>query len=361
MVYKLSSLPSQSGVQELLREFVRSDSIYILLLIANMQEASREMVNHIRIMVEEAESQSTHRNKLFLLLLHFPPAKFFDACYPSLFLQGWDHYYLDTIAHSALPGMVDIHDWFRQCCFPMDTAPSSEQDSLIQALQGMLNEAIPVLSSRVFFGVQCEGSFNRPMSGSERSKALKELLFEKRVGHVLCERFRSYWKPAVMAEYLERAAVFTKNRESTLNITDHIQTVFNGLFFDFLVYLVSRINEDFNLDILFDEECSPPVQELFLSLLHVFPLPRLGQLKVLSSNPPIAIRLQHHVPQFPFFRMVCEGVEQLVEQGWEEANKQLDILQEEAESMPHKRSTVFGALQSIVEKRLEEITRVSIC
>ena len=36
--------------------------------------------------------------KLFFLLLHFPATMFYDPCYPSLFLCGWDHYYLDTIA-----------------------------------------------------------------------------------------------------------------------------------------------------------------------------------------------------------------------------------------------------------------------
>lgn len=85
-----------------------------------LQEASRDMINHLRVMIEEAESQASISNKLFVVLLHFPPAMFFDACYPSLFLRGWSHYYLDSIGHSPIlhPGTLDIEEWFQRCCFP---------------------------------------------------------------------------------------------------------------------------------------------------------------------------------------------------------------------------------------------------
>ena len=79
------------------------------------------MVNHLRVMIEEAEAQSppTSTSKLFVLLLHFPPAMFFDACYPTLFLRGWNHYYLDTIGHESVlhHGQLDIKEWFERCCF----------------------------------------------------------------------------------------------------------------------------------------------------------------------------------------------------------------------------------------------------
>lgn len=79
------------------------------------------MINHLRVMIEEAETQAPPiSNKLFVVLLHFPPAMFFDACYPSLFLRGWSHYYLDSIGHSPIlhPGTLDIEEWFQRCCFP---------------------------------------------------------------------------------------------------------------------------------------------------------------------------------------------------------------------------------------------------
>ena len=329
----------------------------VCLLVVNMQETSRQVVNHLRIMIEEAEMLSPQQTKLFVMLLHFPLAQIFDHCYPSLYLKGWDHYYLDTVAHSEVPGMVDIREWLWQCCFPTQIPLPSEKDSVMVALKDILLKAISILSSRVFFGSSQDGSFNRPMNGSQRSKALKELFFEKGVGRVLCERFRSYWKPAVMTEYLERAARFTEDHESMLNITDSVQTMFMSLFFDFLVCMLSQINEEFNIDILFDSDCTPAVQELFLDILRVIPLPKLSQLQILSTSIPAPT--QDHSPKFPFFKVVCEAVERIVEHSH---NKTNELLPRETDNTPlhiHDFSAIYNKLQEDVEETINE--RIKVC
>ena len=358
------------------------------LLVVNMQETPQQVVNHLRIMIEEAELFSTQHTKLFVMLLHFPPAQFFDHCYPSLFLKGWDHYYLDTVAHSAGKGVIDIQNWLWRCCFPKE---ASEDHSLVVALKDILPEAIPVLYSRVFFGSNKQGSFNKPMNGSQRSKALEELLFRKGVGQILCEKFCSYWKPAVMTKYLERAAMFTKDNESTLNITDSIQIVFKGLFFDFLVYMLSQINDDCNFDVLFDSnwkesdskdseseksdnkhlddkdsdskdsDITLAVQGLFLDILQTFSLPKLSQLQFLSTS--LLVPTCVHSPKFPFFKMVCEAVEGIVKQSHDKTNVHLDLFQEETESTDSfnipSHYDVCNVLQQVVKKRIKEKVEVS--
>ena len=335
MVCKLSNVPSQSHVLELLRTFVHSETAEVLLLVVNMQEIKQQVVNHIRIMIEEEEThllkeeaqslRESRKPKLFLLLLHFPPSKFGSACYPSLFLRGWDHCYLDTIAHSAVKGVIDIRFWFWDCCFPQETPLLPEDDPLVIALKEILNEAVPILASRVFFGLVRDGHFNTNMSGSKRTKILKTLLFDKGVGDVLCEKFRTYWKPSVMSEYLEKAVVFTRSQDSTLNITDSIQTTFKSLFFDFLVYMISRINEDCNIDVLFSPNSSPAVQELFLNIVRVFQIPKLSELKMRSAHLQIGKKASY-LPQFPFFKTVSGEVERLVEDSREEANTQINLV-----------------------------------
>ena len=346
----------------------------VCLLVVNMQETPRQVVNHLRIMIEEAELFSTQHTKLFVMLLHFPPAQFFDHCYPSLFLKGWDHYYLDTVAHSAGKGVIDIQNWLWRCCFPKE---ASEDHSLVVALKDILPEAIPVLYSRVFFGSNKQGSFNKPMNGFQRSKALEELLFRKGVGQILCEKFCSYWKPAVMTKYLERAAIFTKDNESTLNITDSIQIVFKGLFFDFLVYMLSQINDGCNIDVLFNSDCKDSdskdsdrkdsditlaVQGLFLDILQTFSLPKLSQLQFLSTSllPPTNV----HSPKFPFFKVVCEAVEGIVKQSHDKTNVHLDLFQEkETESTDSfhipGHYDVCNVLQQVVKKRIKEKVEVN--
>ena len=340
-----------------------------------MQETSRQVVNHLRIMIEEAELLSTQQAKLFVMLLHFPPALFFDHCYPSLFLRGWDHYYLDTVAHSADKGVIDIKNWFKWCCFPKE---ASANESLVATLNDiLLPEAIPVLYSRVFFGSNKQGSFNKPMNGSQRTKALKELLFKKGVGQILCEMYCSYWKPAVMTKYLERAAMFTKDNESTLNITDSIQIVFKGLFFDFLAYMLSQINDGCNIDVLFNSDCKDSdskhseskgsdstlaIQELFLDILQTFSLPKLSRLQFLSTSLPAST--PDHSPKFPFFKVVYEAVERIVKQSHDKINAPPDLFQkEETESMDSFHIRDYNDVCKVfqeVKKRIEDKMEVSI-
>lgn len=332
---KLSSLQSQNSVQELLRDFVDSDLAEVCVLLANMQETTCKTVNHIRVMIEEAELRTPAQHvKVFVLLLHFPPAQFFQHCYPVLYLKGWDHCYLDTVAHSTVKGVVDIQDWFFRCCFPPDPNDPNdpaEPDMLLQALNQLLPQAISVLSARVYFGNKKDGSFNSAMNATQRSTALKRLLFEKGVGEVLCYKFRAYWKPKVMAEYLEQAATFSKQRESTLNITDSIQTQFKALFMDFCVYLLTRANENFNLDIVYAEGVASPTHKLFVDIFRIFPVPKLPQLNLLSNNLP-TLKPPTHCPSFPFFSYMYQLMEKQVDWSGEAANIQLDLL---ADHTPH--------------------------
>ena len=365
VTYKMSRILSQATIQDLIMNFLESNEAEVCLLVINMQEISREIVNHVRILIEEAEAISKKPlTKIFVILLHFPPAQFFQPCYPSLFLKGWDHCYLDTIAHSTVEGVVDIRDWFWQCCFPQQSS-KLEKDTLLETLLCMLPQAIPILVSRVFFGSRQNGYFNCNMNGRKRTDALNQLLQKKgsdgiTVDQILCEKFRAYWKPSEMVEQLEKAAVFSRNRESTLSITDSIQTSFKNRFMDFLVYIISRINENYNLDILFNPHCSVAEQELFLEILKLFPTSKLPQITILSNNLHQPKPLEY-TPKFPFFKLIFEIMEKIVEQSREEANLKLDCLSDPPESSfddSHESKMtaddVLKALETAVTNRITE-------
>lgn len=331
MVQKLSSLQSQSSAQELLADFMRSDTAEVCVLLANMEETTCKTINHIRVMIEEAEWEAAELHtppqccKVFVLLLHFPPAQFFNHCYPALSLKGWDHCYLDTVVHSAEKGVVDIRDWFFKCCFPTMEPSLDEPDTLLEALNRFLPQTISVLSARVYFGNKKDGSFNSAMNATQRSSALKVLLFEKGLGEVLCDRFRAYWRPKVMVEYMERAAKFSKERESTLNITDSIQTQFKALFMDFCVFMLTRANENFNLDIVYIEDSSSPLHKLFLDIFKIWPVPELDDLNRLSNSLP-SLQLLVSCPHFPFFSHVYGLLEKQVDSSSKAVNLQMDVL-----------------------------------
>ena len=281
MVCKVSSLHSQSKFDKLLEDFIKSNC-YLLFLTASVQDVTEKMVNHLRVIVEEAESQIKNTNKLFVLLLHFPPAMFFDPCYSSLFLQGWDHHYLDG--------------------------------KMVAALECMLEDAVPVIASR---SVLKTGT-----NASQRTSNIKDLLLKKRIGIVLSQRFAKYWNPQTMVELLQKVSSFTYSRKSTLNITDAIQTTFRSLFFDFLVYMFAKLNADHNLDILLDEQCTQPTLELFLSLLQTIPVPNLKLLQVISTTGfPSSPKESSYHPKFPFFKYVCEAVDKCIDESIEKVNQ----------------------------------------
>ena len=349
MVHKLSNLLSQNSVQELLNHFFSSSTAEVCVLLANMQVTTRKMINHIRVMIEEAELKRPAKIcKVFVLLLHFTPAQFYQHCYPSLFLRGWDHCYLDTVAHSQVEGVVDIQDWFVKCCFPSDQ-PINLGDTLMQALNHILHEIIFVLSARTYSGNKEDKIFNSTMNATQRGEILRTLLFKKGVGKVLCEKFRAYWKPKVMADYLERVGTFSQQRESTLNITDSIQAHFKALFVDFCVYMLTKANRNFNLDTAFDDD--PNIHKLFIEIFRVLPVPKLQQLNLLSNDltshqPPA------YCPRFPFFNYVYELMEKQLDLSGGATDRKLNLL-------THKEKHMQGILSiSPLEKERKLITSV---
>ena len=355
VLQKLSALQSQSSAQEFLANFLHSKSAEVCILLANMEETTINTINHIRVMIEEAEQEAASSAtpaccKMFSLLLHFPPSQFFQHCYPALSLKGWDHCYLDTIAHSVEEGLVDIKDWFFKCCFPTEQPGLDESDTLLQALKRFLPQSVSVISARITFGSKKDGSFNSIMNATERSNSLKAL-FEKGLSDILCDRFRDYWKPKVMVECMENAARFSKEMESTLNITETIQMQFKDLFVDFCVYMLTRANENYNLDIVYTEQPGSPRYELFMRIFKIWPIhSHFKNVYTQSSH-------QLNSPCFPFFSIVYELLEDLVKSCGMGVNLQLDILadKEGTDETFQCRNNPASKLQKLIKAVLNEL------
>lgn len=351
---KLSGFLSQTSVEELLSNFVSSKSAEVCVLLANTQDTTCKTINHIRVMMEEAELRPAECCKVFVLLLHFPPAQFFQHCYPSLFLKGWDHCYLDALAHSAVKGVINIEDWLFKCFLKKEGHPDAP-NTLLQTLTELLPQAIPIISSRVTFGKKSDGTFNSAMNATQRSKALRVLLLDRGLGNVLCQKFEAYWKPEVMIGYLERAAAFSKQRESTLNITDAVQAQFKALFMDFCVYMIARTNEKFNLDIAYAKDAEPEIRRLFLNLFMVFPVPQLHQLNWFCNNLP-SLQPAVQFVRFPFFTFICEEMEKRVELCGEAANVRLELLADYHQLEGRKSSGPSTKLKALAGAVLDNLT-----
>ena len=367
MLYKLSVISAYTSVNELIKLFSLSETHTILLLVINMQETSKDVVNHLRIMIEEAETRYGVTKKLYGLLLHFPTSRLAVPCYPSIFLQGWDYHYLDVIGYYPKGGILDIRDWFRQC-YNTSCPPEA---SVILLLKSLLREAIPVISARVFFGSHECSVFNKQMSIPERCSMLEQLFFQKGFGEILCERFNSYWQPSVMVDYLEKAVTLAQQFETTLTVIDSLQTIFQSLFFDFLVHMVSKINEGMNLDVLFNPESNTEADRtLFLDILRIFPIPKLSELKMLRITVSTLSKTEDDFPppKFPFFRLVSGAVEKLVDQSRKDVNQHVDMLSGEHmepvralfQSAEQSKTQIMLDMLKIVESKLSDLALVSL-
>jgi hypothetical protein len=352
-ICKLSSITSQAGMMDVLNSFWMSKKQQVLLLIANMKETSHEMISHLRVMIEE--NDTGEKLKLFVLLVHFPPSMFSSSCYPSLFSNTWDHHYLDIIGQNPTGQVMDICQWLSLCCSYI-TSPHNPDRRVPMNLSALLSEAIPTISSRVFFGKTEGVPFNCPMDVSTRNKSLQKL-FDKGVGEILCEKFLKYWEPGVMLEYLEKAAILTTTvQTSTLSITDSVQCVLRDTFFDYMVYMVSKMNEDMNIDIIMDPDCSQATLKLFLDILTVYPLPKLSQLKTLSSFEHSISSLESSqrnpfVPKFPFYRTISGRVEKIIEQTRKDINQRLDTLHEYPDPGFSLSQMSMSALPKVIEDK----------
>ena len=356
-IFKLLNIHSQSNVKAALENFIRSER-QILLLLVNMKEIPQRVVNELRIMIEEVENIHLAQGKMFALLLHFPPVMFTDPCYPSLYLHGWGHYYLDTIAVDLTAGCVDIRTWFTQCC--TDQPPM--ENTLTSFLPGMMRQAVAIASLRLSFGTLNSSPFNKPMPQQERNEKLESLLVDKPLGSLLQSIFQQYWDQGNMTKYLQRAAGFTRNGESSLNMTDCLHEILKSSFLDFLLYMLSRMNDSFNLDVLFNAQCPAEVYELFRTIVKALPIPDISELKVtynVIKEQTSRRCVQSFTPKFPFFKLVSDLVDRALEQSQEEINQQLNVLDETQPSVRND-GKVKQLLQKAAVARLEAL-QVWVC
>ena len=368
IVCRLASLQTQSSVQELLKEFTNPGTVStkekrVLVIVADMQDSSKRIINHLRLLVEKAERECNGKNKLFVLLLHFPPVVSSEACYPFLFLRGWNHYYLNTIGYDSHDDIVSISDWLQLCCFGPDSQPSI-QEALFNGIHKILRSpgAVSETASWTPFFKRVNGSFSKPMTPEGRRQAIKELFESYGIGEVICKHFQTYWEPEVMLEYLQMAASVTYNQKSTLSVTNLLATDFKKKFFEFLVYIVAKMNEDFNIDIIFGEQTTHEVITLFVDILKTIPLPNFAQLRPLCTT--IQLQEQDETLEqsttFPFFRLISTKMDEIVEQSRRKENQRINWKMLSDETGNYNRNAFFSRVCENVKAKIKECGMVSI-
>ena len=310
---KLANTTSERNVVDALNTFMETETADVFVLIANAHYIPLKTVNHIRIMIEEVENKFKVNNKLFVFILQFS-SRFFKYSYPTLYLQGWNHIYLESITPIHHVGGLNIHEWFVQSYFST-SKENDVEDSLYTCLLDMLSQSIPSISAAVRFGQHENVAFNAKLTPAQRNKLLCDLLLENEVGKALCRNFRRCLTSSLMASIVDHAAFFSQSQESSVSMADAIHFLLNSMFLDYLTLMVAKINENCNVDTFFENRSSPMLRKLFADLIILVSPPKLewNSMKTLVNTlqPPITPTVW---PKFPFFYKVMERMEKLIEE-----------------------------------------------
>lgn len=312
MLVKLSVVHSQDVLQELLNRFFQSD-LEVFVMIINSQQIHRRMTNHLRIMIEDEERLSGDHRKIFILLFQISPQDYYTSVYPTLFLQGWDHHYLDSIAPVKwTKGGPQVHVVNMELWFELTCLQGYKHESWNDTVNQLLKEAVPVVTSKL--DIPTSDIFSSKVNAFTKSLFIERLLIgdKKKVGNVLVQKFCHLWNPQQIAEYIDSAANAGCSTKSTLNMIETLETTFRFLFFDFLVYMLSYIGAGLSLDLIFNCNVKGCTEKLFYNIIDSFPCPALFLLPTYCSGRRTNLKYSNKKPLFPFFNEVSVAMKRLV-------------------------------------------------
>ena len=295
-IANLSHLPSER-IHNCLDQFVSSNK-QILLLVANMDEISHAKLNYARILIEESESSIVGQRKLFVVLIGYPSFQLSCICYPSLFLNGWDHTFLHAL--QEVEDGLNLRHWVVRCCIP--TEEDTFAQSLGETIMKSLADVAPIVSNALSSAFQEDAL--------SMSSQIKHLLLNTKVGSILCTKFVSYFEQRLVLKYLRNSVQFVTSCGASHSILESMQTAVLNDFVNFLVVMMSKIIENCNLEMFLQNY--DLFQQLFLGMVQLLPLPEFTDISFLSGTSPLCIPTSPG--RFPFFQMAFDEIESVIEE-----------------------------------------------
>ena len=283
-----------SDINRKVKKFLVFENYDLLMVLVNVQQISKETINYLRIMIEELEFE-LNEHKHFIILLYFPSENFYKHCYPSLFLDGWNHCYLDAIAPLE---KIDLKSCFQYCFHNEIPANLMFMEKTVKSL---LDTEVSAISASRIGTLQCNSEVDFASMLS-----LLSLAGSHSVGNSLKAKFCQQWTPTKMMQLLQQAANSAILQEYTLNMTDAINTLLKSSFYDFMHYMVTILNNHGALRLLVGDNASKFLHLIQLQIEH-YPLPKSSaEMKIESKVNDSA---SHSMPCFPFFNIVYDTIE----------------------------------------------------
>lgn len=309
--YTITNSTSQKKLNDFLKTFFSSPQRQVLLMLADMNKLHKGTINHTRLLIEEAERTELSRTKMVVLVLHFPTNMFYRHCYPSIFLRGWQHIYMDMVGRARKDFNTDVEKWLRVCLLQSDDESEINTQSFVDdtTMTAWIREWLPMISKSITIN---------PSNDFPANKKIKEcwdsLLFRFGAGDVIKERFNTFWQHSTMYELSLQAANYAMTYQSTCTLSCTIETIIQSSFKNVVLYFLSIISNNMAIHTLLGR-CQN-TEKPFRKILKIFPIPKsLQQIKLELS----ALNFQKipagnkavtspHFPFFPFTFDVIEGI-----------------------------------------------------
>ena len=341
--YVITHASSQESLLTTLKCFFEHTAVNspteVLLLVANMNEVLKSTINHARILIEEIELsyQKLHTNKLVFLLLHFPPNMFYNHCYPTLFLNGWQHIFLDEIGKIKDAHYLNIEKWLNISLLEEN---KTYQHALSEIFVNdfvwnkLLFESI-VLSSG---NVTMKQLKDFPLENTDNEQIrLQWLLFVKKeeIQLVIKQRFYTYWQQEAMHELTYQIACYALTYHSSCTLSQTVQETIKSSFKEMVLYFICIINHHFVIHTLKRYDSNPELRRQLICLvvckvLSVLTIPDSPQ----QLQVEVALLTQQSrrdavkdisSPKFPFFNLIFDAMESIVNQAFKESSWSMDI------------------------------------
>ena len=324
--YVITSTTSQQNINHILKQFFDCETSEVLVLVADMNELSKDCISHVRLLIEEKEARCKIKtNKLIYVLLHFSSNMFYTHCYPSIFLNGWQHIYFDTIGEAKADSHIDIQKWLTYCLLKQKgssiehIARHTEPYFVTKPIMiTWLHNLLPNVSMSI--SIQKTKDIDKLCGNRTIRDCWYHLLFgfDNRISNVIMERFSYFWQQDATNKLSQQAASYSMKYHSSRTLSSTIKTTVESSFKDIVLYLLSIINDTMTIHTILkcNEDSSDCVVSLFCQILSILPIPKsIEEIKLQLHE--FNQRREHNKsnissPRFPFFISVFQSMEAIL-------------------------------------------------
>ena len=278
-----------------IKHFLEVDSYTLLLLCASPKLIQKETINYTRLVIEELEFEKQTYKKICFLLM-FPSELFFDHFYPSYYLDGWNHYYLDSLVPSTKIGSLNL-----KSCFQFSLADNDIDGAIL--FEDLYTAEIPIV---------CTSFISAPFYNRKYGDltALSSLLSPEgdfSIGKSLFQKFCSQWSPKKMEHILNQATSSSLTHSCKISMTDAVDMLVKFSFHDFMSYMLAFLTKHGALAALLDDNRCAVFLDFIRYQIKTHSLPDTSaqmQLEIASLQNPSTETLT-----FPFFQQIYDMIE----------------------------------------------------